>query len=1674
MSNDVNACNADVIVPTPNVADNCSVASVLNDYNNTANATDNYPVGTTTIVWTVTDIYGNSSTCSMSVTVVDDEAPEVTCPADITIGTDEDVCETFVAINAPLVSDECGIASVLNDYNNTADASDIYPIGTTTIAWTVTDIHGNVTTCSMTVTVVDDENPTITCPANITVNNDANSCDAMVTVPAITVFDNCGIATIVNDYTGTDNATAVYSVGTTTVNWTVTDVHGNVSTCSMTVTVVDPELPTITCPADIMVNNDATVCEAFVTVDAPMVNDNCSIASVVNDYTGTDNASAIYPVGTTLVTWTVTDIYGNTASCAMNIVVVDYELPNITCPADVSVNNDGGVCQAMVIVPTPSVDDNCGVASVVNDYTGTDNASAIYPVGTTIITWTVTDIHGNVNTCTMSVNVIDNEAPSLTCPADITVNNDINSCDAFITVPAPAVADNCAVATLVNDYTLTDNATATYPVGTTTVNWTLTDIYGNVSTCSMTITVVDLELPTITCTADIIVVNDATECEAFITVPAPTVNDNCAIASVLNDYNNTADASDIYVVGTTIVTWTVTDIFGNTASCTQTIIVNDTELPTITCPPNLASNTDAGVCEAFVAIAAPVVSDNCAVASVVNDYTGTSDASAIYPQGTTMVTWTVTDIYGNAATCTQEIVVNDVEAPVVDCTDDINVNTDAGVCEAMATVAAPVVSDNCGIASVVNDYTGVDNADGIYPQGSTTVTWTITDIHANVSTCSTTITVNDVEQPSLNCPADITMNNDGGVCEAFINVPAPTVADNCAVATIVNDYNNTDNASDVYPVGTTTVIWTLTDVHGNVSTCTQTILIVDTELPTITCPADITQTNDVGVCAAMVTVPAPTVADNCTVASVANDYNGTDNASDVYPVGTTSVTWTVIDIYGNASTCTMNITVTDDELPVVTCGADITVGNDTGVCEAFVSVPTPAFADNCTVANVMNDFTGTDNASAIYPVGTTTVTWTVSDINGNTSTCSMTVTVNDDESPSISCPVNINVISDADMCDAMLTVPAPVMNDNCGVATVVNDYNNTANATDTYPVGSTIVNWTVTDIYGNTSTCSMTIVVVDIEAPIILCPADISVNNTPGLCTALVPVPMPLVFDNCQIDEVTNDFNGTEDASGIYLAGTTLVTWTVTDIFGNSTTCEMNIVVIDTEPATIECPLNVIAGNDAGECSAWVEVDSPIVSDNCGVAAVANDYNGTGDASADYPVGVTPVIWTVIDANGNITTCVQLITVEDTEAPVATDCDFEITVPNDLDACGALVNYTIPVVTDNCGINETTLIEGLPTGEFFPVGSTVVTYQFSDLFGNSVQCSFTVTVEDTQLPGVVCPGNLELNNDPGMCGAIVNYSLPAFVDNCDEVESTIELVEGLPTGGFFEVGTTAVSYNITDGSGNVFTCNFTVTVYDTEAPQIDCPEDINQVDPIVIYADPEVTDNCESTLEIIEGLPSGDVFPHGYTTIVYVATDPAGQTDTCSFVVLVNTPPVAEDDEAVYTEDDDEITIDVTDNDYDLDGDSITVTDAWSQNGNDVTIVDNQIIYNTIDEWCGIDTVTYILCDTYSACDTAIIVINVECIIDLIIPQGISPDGDGVNDVFEIIGLEDYPDNKLAIFNRWGHKVFEASQYKNDWDGRSQDALTIGDALLPKGTYFFVLDLGSSVKAVKGYIYLNR
>ena len=1043
------------------------------------------------------------------------------CANSVVVPTSQNQCGA-IAFNLdpqpPLGNVTYSLSGATTGSGNGTASGHFFNIGLTIVSYTITDIHGNIMTCSFTVTVIDMQPPSITCPSNITVNNTTNLCTGIASF-IVTFSDNCPGSTI-SQISGLPSGGS-FPVGTTTNTFRATDAYGNSSTCSFNVTVIDNQAPTIVCPANISKSIDPTHCFATLIIPAPVVNDNCGVLSYFNNITGSGNASGTFGVGTTNLVWTVIDTHGNTASCTMNIVVYDNEIPVIVCPANITKNVSPGQCQATVTVPAPMKSDNCGIASVINSYNGSSNASGVYPVGSTNVTWTATDIHGNTASCTMSILVVDNQNPVVICPANITQTNAAGLCNAVVNVPVPATSDNCGVNNLLNSFNNTANASGTYPVGSTVVLWTVTDIHGNSSSCSMTVTITDSQNPVITCPANKTVNTNPNACFATgVVLGTPTTSDNCGVATVISN------APSSYPKGLNTVTWIVTDTHGNTASCLQTVLVVDNQNPVITCPANITTNTNSGTCQATgINLGAPVAIDNCPGLTVTNN------APGVYPLGNTTITWTVTDGSGLVATCNQIVTIVDNQNPVIVCPANITANASPGLCSASGlSLGTPVTSDNCsGILTITN------NAPASFPVGLTNVIWAVTDASGRTSTCTQTITIVDNQAPSISCPANKTVNSTAGICGATgVNLGNPVTTDNCSVATTTN------NAPGIFPIGNTNVIWTVTDNHGKTATCLQTVTVIDNQLPTIICPANKTVYTNAGQCLATgVSLGTPTTGDNCQVISVTN------NAPASYPLGSTTVKWIVTDAAGLTASCTQSVFVADNQAPVIGPTLPVIVQLNSNCSATGVTLIPPAVTDNCAITSFGN------NSPLAYPLGTTIVTWTAVDASGNSSSATQTVTVLDNIPPVITCPGPTTLFTDSGVCSANpLNIPAATATDNCSGVTITN------NTSGNLPLGISTVIWTATDASGNSASCESKVTVIDNQPPTIICPPNITQVET-----TFVVVDAPVVGDNCGIASVTNNFNNSNNATGVYPPGTTEVTWTVTDINGNSSSCSQFIVI---------------------------------------------------------------------------------------------------------------------------------------------------------------------------------------------------------------------------------------------------------------------------------------------------------------------------------------------------------------------------------------------------------------------------------------------------------------------------------------------------------------------------------
>jgi CSLREA domain-containing protein len=424
-----------------------------------------------------------------------------------------------------------------------------------------------------------------------------------------------------------------------------------------------------------------------------------------------------------------------------------------------------------------------------------------------------------------------------------------------------------------------------------------------------------------------------------------------------------------------------------------------------------------------------------------------------------------------------------------------------------------------------------------------------------------------------------------------------------------------------------TMTATATDPSGNTSEFSA---CVDPCAGSITCPANLTQSNDPGQCGAVITYPPPTTTGACgtvTCAPVSGAF---------FPVGTTTVTCTA----SGGLSCSFTVTVNDPVLPSLTCAGNITQTADPGQCTAIVNF-NPTATDNCPVTVVCNPASG-----AAFPVGTTTVTCAATDAGGLTASCSFTVTVNDTQPPSLTCPANLTRSTDLNQCSAVVTLNVTAT-DNCPGVT----FTCSPPSGPTFPKGTTTVTCTATDAVGLTASCSFTVTVNDTQPPNLTCAGNLTIPVAPGQCAAVVNYTAPTVSDNCP---GVGTPSCTPPSGSTFPVGTTTVTCTAVDAAGNNASCSFTVRVTETQPPSLTCPGNLTV--PAGALCRAVVNYSATATDNCpGVIVACNPASG-----ASFPLGTTTVTCTATDASGNTANC--SFTVAVTNAPPVANAGPDQTV----------------------------------------------------------------------------------------------------------------------------------------------------------------------------------------------------------------------------------------------------------------------------------------------------------------------------------------------------------------------------------------------------------------------------
>ena len=394
-------------------------------------------------------------------------------------------------------------------------------------------------------------------------------------------------------------------------------------------------------------------------------------------------------------------------------------------------------------------------------------------------------------------------------------------------------------------------------------------------------------------------------------------------------------------------------------------------------------------------------------------------------------------------------------------------------------------------------------------------------------------------------------------------------------------------------------------------------------------------------------------------------------------------------------------------------------------------------------------------SGTFFSVGTTNVTYSALDIHGNQIEKSFSVTVEDHELPEFSTiPELVEGTTSLGTCDGIVMWDAVTATDNCQVSSIVTSHESGG----VFALGDTTVSALITDINGNQNSREFTVRITDTEAPQLLgMPENLILTTDPGDCGAIVTWNAPTPADNCQV----NEFTGTHESGNFFDKGVTVVTYTVTDMSGNSYAEEFEVSVVDLEVPTIMGePTDIVGIADPGSCTTSITWAEPTADDNCSVQTLISNYS-PGDS---FEVGTTTVAYTAQDPTGNITNVQFNVTVLDEEAPGFSSFPTPITVGNDFDQCSAIVTWEAPQTIDNCSV--ATIESNHQPGDIFSLGFTVVEYVVTDASGNSFTDSFTVTVEDTQAPQFQNSiSSAVLDTDLGQCGAIHTWGVPEVLEN---------------------------------------------------------------------------------------------------------------------------------------------------------------------------------------------------------------------------------------------------------------------------------------------------------------------
>ncbi len=782
--------------------------------------------------------------------------------------------------------------------------------------------------------------------------------------------------------------------------------------------------------------------------------------------------------------------------------------------------------------------------------------------------------------------------------------------------------------------------------------------------------------------------------------------------------------------------------------------------------------------------------------------------------------------------------------------------------------------------------------------------------------CESTLNIQDNIGPLLTCPND-TINCSASTLPA--DVAAIIAEDNCDSNPTLNFTETvTNQICTGQPFNRIiTRTYNAFDNNGNASfnTCEQQIFIraadLDSivfpmnydnlELPMVDCSAAYPTTDVTGV----PTLFGDSVQDICKIT--------VDFSDQVLSIcdGTYKIlrTWTAVDCCTGVTRTDMQlIKVGDGDGPTVTCPAAATIGTEGTDCFATVVLPTLVVSDNCSGTidvKIFSSFgTFTTNGATVneVPEGTHTFNYRFTDACGNETYCPYEVTVEDNSGPTMVCEQFIDVsIGTSGEGDVFAVDLDEGSSDNCcpdltfevkreGEADTAYDATETFVCAD---IGIQTVVLRATDCNGLSNTCMIQVEVEDKTTPLIMCPANTTLECTEYPANTAV-AGTPTTFDNCGIASMTFEDVASLDACDI---GTVTRTFTIFDAGGLSVSCSQTITYEDNTPIVITFPEDITINS----CTAMADTDvtgEPMIISDCEMTAysIQND-TFILESGCGFKILRTHKI--LETCSGVEYSDVQEIKVADNEAPtfleaagaldVTFSCDEPVVVPappTTVDACGSavLTLFSDVTVDDGCANSST----------------RTITYQGEDPCGNTALYDVNITVADTQAPSISCPSSI-FTFELGDCNRAIVLPNAVANDNCS---ANITITNNSPfadvpnenASGTYDIGVTLITFTATDDCGNAANCQTEITVNDVGGPNMQCNS------PLIVYLtldtfavlvvdsiDNGSFDNCSNPIALTIDLDTVDCADIIQTSTLVTLTglDSEGNTNSCTSNIFV-------------------------------------------------------------------------------------------------------------------------------------------------------------------------------------------